>query len=205
LIRATRGAYAEEVTNVANGTPGRLLTVEEWASLPEDERGELVDGLLVEEEVPDWLHEEIVVWLVSILRAWIRPRGGRVGGSGAKYAISRYRGRMPDASVFFAERKPPARGVIRIPPDIAIEILSPTPRDARRDRREKTEDYATLGIPYYWLIDPQQRTFEILALVSGKYERAMHASGGTHSNIPGCEGLTLDLDDLWKTIDELEA
>jgi hypothetical protein len=34
---------------------GPLLTLEEWGDLPEDVPGELIDGRLVEEEVPDYL------------------------------------------------------------------------------------------------------------------------------------------------------
>jgi Uma2 family endonuclease len=65
----------------------RPMSVEEWASLPEDEPGELVDGALAEEEAADWDHEDIVAWLLLILGAWLMPRGGRVYGSEGKYAV----------------------------------------------------------------------------------------------------------------------
>src|SRR5438034_8253022 len=48
----------------------RRISLDEWASLPEDEPGELVDGLLVEEEVADWDHEDVVAWLMLLLGAW---------------------------------------------------------------------------------------------------------------------------------------
>ena len=38
------------------------MTFEEWAAMDEDEPGELVDGRLEEEEVPDTMHEMIVTW-----------------------------------------------------------------------------------------------------------------------------------------------
>ncbi len=37
--------------------PSAKITLEEWAALSEDEGGELVDGELVEEEMPSFVHE----------------------------------------------------------------------------------------------------------------------------------------------------
>ena len=62
--------------------PARLLSVAEWAALPEDEAGELIDGRLVEEEMPDCVHELAVAWLVHTLRAWLAPRRGFVFAPG---------------------------------------------------------------------------------------------------------------------------
>ena len=182
------------------------LSLDEWFALPEDEPGELVNGRLEEEEVPDYLHELLVAFLVQLLRNWIRPQGGLVAGSDAKFAVSSRRGRKPDLTVYLpGGRRPPARGLIRVPPDVAIEVVSPTPRDGRRDRVEKLADYAAFGVAWYWLVDPQLRSLEILQLDSqGRYLHVLGASTGTLQQIPGCEGLTLDLDALWAEIDSLE-
>jgi Uma2 family endonuclease len=180
------------------------MTLEEWADLPEDDEGELVDGLLAEEEVPDFLHELVVAWFIRVLGNWAAPRGGLVGGSEAKLAIADGRGRKPDAVVYFHGRRPPARGIIRIPPDIALEVVSPRPRDGRRDRVEKLADYAAFGIRRYWLLDIELRTLEILELgADGRYAHAVSATVGTLSSLPGCEGLSIDLDELWRAVEEL--
>ena len=68
-------AMAHNVDN--DGMPAQPLTVEDWAALPEDTEGELVDGRLVEEEMPDAIHETVVVELVTRLMAWAKPRDGR--------------------------------------------------------------------------------------------------------------------------------
>jgi Uma2 family endonuclease len=55
-------------------TTRRALTLAEWGALDEDEPGELVDGVLVEEEVPDYVHELVVAWLIGVLGTWAEPR-----------------------------------------------------------------------------------------------------------------------------------
>jgi Uma2 family endonuclease len=179
------------------------MTLDEWFALDEDEPGELVDGRLVEAEVPDWLHETIVRWFVVELALWARSHDARVAPSGVKYAVSQRRGRMPDASVFLGDRRPPARGLVREPPDIAIEVVSSTPKDARRDRIEKLAEYSAFGIRWYWLVDPGLRTLEVWELREGTYARAGVASTALVSEIPGCPDLVLDLDALWAEVDSL--
>jgi Uma2 family endonuclease len=186
--------------------PAEELSLADWAALPEDAQGELVDGRLTEEEVSDYVHEILVIAIGSILRAWILPRGGRVAGSDAKLAVSSERGRKPDLTVYLPGRLPPRRGLIRTPPDVAVEILTPTPRDERCDRVEKVGEYARFGVRSYWIVDTELRSLEILELGDdGRYVHALSATGGVLESIPGCEGLTLDLDALWDEIDWSET
>ncbi|MEW6269794.1 MAG: Uma2 family endonuclease [Thermodesulfobacteriota bacterium] len=53
------------------------MTLEEWAELPDEVEGELVDGFLVEEEVPELIHEAIVGWLIHELGGWAYARRRR--------------------------------------------------------------------------------------------------------------------------------
>jgi Uma2 family endonuclease len=182
------------------------MSLEEWAALPEDEPGELVDGHLVEEEVVDYVHELIIMWFGQVLRNW-RPAPGAivVAGSGAKFAVAPRRGRMPDLTAYLAGTPlPPRRGLVRVPPSIALEVISPRPRDQRRDRVEKVDDYAAFRVRWYWLVDPGLRSFEILELgADGRYVHALGATDGVVENVPGCEGLRLDLAALWAEVDAL--
>jgi Uma2 family endonuclease len=178
-----------------------------WAAMLEDEPGEFVDGRLEEEEVPSYEHELVVTWLVWVLRNWLAPRGGFVGGSEAKFAVRPSRGRKPDVSAYLpGSRKPPRQGIIDVPPDIMIEVLSPSPADGRRDRVAKLNEYAAFGVRWYWLVDPQLRSLEVLELGNdGRYVHALDVTAGVLDSVPGCEGLTLDLDALWSEVDRLSA
>src|SRR5437763_11449824 len=96
-------------TEVHHGTGG--MTADEWAALPEDDEGELVDGRLVEEEMPDYVHEVVVAWLVQVLMNWTAAKGGLVAGSEAKFALGKRHGRKPDVSLYLpGTKKPPRRG-----------------------------------------------------------------------------------------------
>lgn len=178
------------------------MSLEEWGSLPEDEPGELVDGELAEEEEPDWDHEDVVAWVMFLLGAWVMAHGGRVYGSDGKYAVRPGRGRKADVSAFFAGTPlPPPRGPSTTPPDILVEVISSDARDARRDRIDKAQEYAAFGVRFYWLIDPDDRTFEIFELQAGAHYLRVRAASEGSIDVPGCEGLRLDLDALWAYVE----
>jgi Uma2 family endonuclease len=180
------------------------MTLEEWAAMDEDEPGELVDGRLEEEEAPDLTHETVVAWLLYVIKTWL-GRGGFVFGSDAKYAVRPNRGRKPDIAVYLSPdgSRLPRRGIVHVPPDIAIEVVSPSPRDERRDRIEKMDEYAAFGVRFYWIVDPSLQSLEIFELSAGRYARAARATEGRMDAVPGCTALALELDDLWSEISRL--
>lgn len=193
-----------EPTTPASPLDPPPIELDQWFDLPEDEPGELVDGRLEEEEMPGALHELAVTWLVFVFRAWLAGCGGFVLGSEAKFALGPRRGRKPDLSVFLPDGAvPPRRKVIRRPPDIAVEVLTDTARDIRRDRVEKRDDYAAFGVRWYWILDPEHRTLEIHELgAEGRYLLALETAGQL-ADVPGCAGLVIDLPQLWDEIDRL--
>ena len=181
------------------------MTLAEWGDLDEDIEGELVDGVLEEEEMANFLHELVVMWLARVLGAWARRRQGYVAGSEAKIVVGPRRGRKPDLSVYLRGKAPALEDtLVRTAPHLVVEVVSPRPRDARRDRVEKISDYARAGIYYYWILDQQLRSLEVLERgASGQYRVAVACSRGRR-RIPGCPGLVLNLDDLWAEVDEAE-
>lgn len=181
----------------------RRMSVTEWENLPEEDIGELQRGVLVEDEMPSYVHEAVVAWLMGVLLPWSRAHGARVIGSGLKYALANDTGRMPDLSVFLrGSARPPVRGAMRSPPSIAVEVVSATPADARRDRIIKLSEYAAFGVAWYWIVDPELRSFEVLERDTlGKYVHVVSVTGGSIEQIPGCDGLAIDVDALWRELD----
>jgi Uma2 family endonuclease len=195
------------------------ISIEDWATLPEDSPGEFVDGYLAEEEVPDPVHELAVSWLIALFRSWLGSGRGFVFGSDVKFVIDTTRGRKPDVSVYFPHRPaPPRRGPLREAPDLVVEVVSPSPSDERRDRVHKMDEYAAFGVSFYWLLDPALGSLEIFELQQGspsqasmrrtqqgRYARVLARVEGVIDQVPGCEGLTLDLDGLWTELRRLSA
>ena len=104
----------------------RLYTWDDFVLLDDEDKRELIDGQLVEVEVPTSEHEEFVMALGYFLVGWARQHGGRVLGSGYKVKIRRDRGVMPDVQYFRAGRNPPSQGLSEGAPDLAVEIETGT-------------------------------------------------------------------------------
>ena len=64
---------------------------------------------------------------------------------------------------------------------MVVEVISPVPEDARRDRVEKVGDYAAFGVRWYWIIDPAvkaHRTIRASARPARSGTPATSATGG---------------------------
>jgi Uma2 family endonuclease len=73
--------------------------------------------------------------------------------------------RKPDVSVVRSERIvgiDPKSGFLKIPPDLAVEVLSPN--DLASDISEKVEDYMRNGFGVVWVVDPATRTVMVRTL-----------------------------------------
>jgi Uma2 family endonuclease len=55
------------------------------------------------------------------------------------------------------------------PPRLVVEVVSPGTAAAERDYGRKRVQYANIGIPEYWIINPQSQTVTVLALAQDTY------------------------------------
>jgi len=173
-------------------------TWDEFVLLPDDDRRELIDGQYVETEVPTDLHEWIVMMLGHLLLEWALPRNaGGVFGSGYKVRVSPRAGVMPDIQ-FYRKGTTAGRetqGLVHGHPDLGVEIISPS--SGKYDRVKKLGYYRTIGMPEYWLVDPEHRTLERLVLKDGEYSIAESLEGDDVFRPASFEGLEIPLASLW--------
>ena len=112
----------------------QLVTAEELARLPDDGyRYELVEGRLVRMSPVNFDHGRIVLRIGFLLSRHLEQHPvGVVGAAiGFKLAADPDTVRGPDIAFVRNERVPSStgrRGVVKGPPDMAIEVLSPDAR-----------------------------------------------------------------------------
>jgi len=137
-------------------TPEDLLLLEGG-----EELYELVDGQLLEKNMSAEAGEISIV-LASEIRAFLKQHAiARITAEATFqcFPTDPYRVRRPDLAVVLTRHFDPdnwVEGHLRIPPDIAIEILSPN--DRVRDLDEKLDDYRSAGVSLVWIVKPERRS-----------------------------------------------
>jgi len=154
------------------GTARKLATYDDLLALPEDVRAEILGGVIEVQASPSPAHILAVDELHFVLR------GGFGGRSGSWWFLTDVDTRLstgeivrPDVAGWRRERLPDPRvsQPIEVTPDWICEVVSPGPKNRRRDHVIKRASYAASGVPYYWLLDPSDRTLEALELHDGRW------------------------------------
>jgi Uma2 family endonuclease len=129
-----------------------LVSVEEYlrTSFPDADR-EYIDGRIVERNVGEVDHSDVQTAIVHYLRTHYKKRVW--AGVAVRVQVKKTRFRIPDLTIMLGAK--PAEPIIRQPPLVAVEVLSPD--DRAGDLEEKINDYLAFGIPYVWVINPETR------------------------------------------------
>jgi Uma2 family endonuclease len=138
--------------------------------LPDDgRRYELYDGELCEVPAPIPRHQRVAYKLAAVLDEYERANGGLAFISPIDIVLDDHNVVQPDVVFFTRERMHliDMKKATRLPPDLAVEVLSPTTE--RTDRGKKLRLLARFGVREYWLVDPDENTIERLVLAAGAY------------------------------------
>src|SRR5256886_14153881 len=152
------------------GPPQGSWTYNDYAALPEDEnRYEIVNGVLIMAPTPTPEHQDIVGEIFSALRTHIKLAGlGRVFMAPIDVDLGPKNVYQPDLVVVLnAHLDRVTEKKIIGAPDLVVEVASPS--TAAYDRLTKYEKYAQAGITEYWIVKPKPRTVEVLVLEAGAY------------------------------------
>lgn len=121
-------------------------------------RYELVDGAVVRMRPAGARHGHVNIRLAARLEAYASAAGlGRVYDSSTGFRMPSGNVRSPDVSFVSAGRiDPEERGFAPVPPDLAVEVLSPS--ESPRHVADKVAEYLEAGVRLVWVIDPESRT-----------------------------------------------
>ena len=140
-------------------------TPEDLLRMPDGDRYELVDGNLVERHmgfasgrIGGTVYYLLRTFSEANRRGWVLPAD--VGYQCFPDAPDKVR--KPDVSFIRLERLAPDRepkGHSPIPPDLAVEVVSPN--DLVYEVDAKVAEYLAAGVRLVWVIHPQSRTMEV--------------------------------------------
>jgi Uma2 family endonuclease len=153
------------------------LSYRDWLELPEDDRRlELWNGALIVSPSPTDRHQNIQAHIgYHLMSAVLQHPTARLFYE-FDVRLSDHTVVEPDIIVFTgaAGGKRTQRAIVG-PPDLVVEIVSPSSRS--RDFIQKSALYAEAGVPEYWLIDPDAQQLIIGRLRDGQYVREIITEG----------------------------
>jgi len=161
---------------------------EEYLGLPGNHLTEFDHGRIEVLDMPSEIHQLLVAYLYRALMDFVSASDlGTV--LFAPFPIKLWEGKIREPDVVFMRREHASRRHDKYwsGADLVMEVMSPD--DPKRDSEIKRREYATAGIPEYWLIDPTNRTVTVFVIdgdagryvVHGVYESG---SGAASPSLP---------------------
>jgi Uma2 family endonuclease len=170
---------------------------EDYFALPDSNRIiELSEGELIISPPPSTAHQRAVRNLSRALDAYARA-GGHGEALFAPVAVRLWEGKIREPDVLFIRAEHAeciAEQMIDGAPDWVAEVISPGSR--KIDEVDKLADYASAGIPEYWLVDLEARTVRVYALAAAKYALAGTYGAGETARSETLGGFEIPVDDV---------
>jgi Uma2 family endonuclease len=141
---------------------------------------EFTDGVIEVLPMPTDKHQAISQFLFLALLAILQRIGGKVQYAPLRVQIRTGKFREPDLLVVLDAHDPRRQNRFWLGADLVVEIVSPD--DPERDTKVKRADYAEVGIPEYWIVNPEDETITVLTLAGdvyrehGLFRRGMRAT-----------------------------
>jgi Uma2 family endonuclease len=175
----------------------RLATYADLLALPGDAHAEVIGGEVIVQPSPTPAHQSTIGEIYAELRnPFQRGRGGPGGWwliQDVDVEFGAHDVVRPDISGWRRDRVPafPAERPVRQRPDWLCEGLSP--RTALHDQGDKRAIYQRALVPWYWLVDPLNRTVSVLRLVPEGYVVDRVAGDQGMVALPPFEAVAIDL------------
>ncbi len=181
-------------------TLAKPITAEEFLLMPDDgKRHELVEGELTElTPPPGWVHGKTQSNTSGVLREFVRPRrlGDVVTETGFVISTDPDTVRAPDVAFVSAGRLPkgePPAGYLRLVPDIAAEVVSPS--DTASEIRSRVRMWLEAGCRLVWVVYPASRSVTVYRSMS---DVTMLEADDVLDGAPVLDGFGVSVSDLFE-------
>lgn len=155
-----QGAWTEEEYLTLTDATNRLI--------------EFDNGYLEFLPVPTEEHQNLLIFLFDLLRAAAEPDLGKALFCGLRVKTGEKQFKEPDIVFMLKENFAKRSNRFWTGTDLAIEIVSSSPRDRARDYETEVANYAAAGVAEYWIVDPQDSKITVLTLPEGAEEYTEH-------------------------------
>jgi len=156
---------------------------------------EFTDGNFEVLPMPTDSHQATVAFLYELLVRLIRLRRGIVRFAPLRVQIPPNRFREPDLVVLLDAQDRRRQDAFWLGADLVVEVVSPD--NPERDTVEQRADYASSGIPEYWVVNPLDETITVLALHGDAYATHGVFPRGAALTSPLLTGLTVSVDQVF--------
>lgn len=176
------------------------MTAEQFLMLGEDPPGirlELVNGEVAVSPSPIPDHSHVVVNLLTILNNHILAHDLGELHHDVDTVLDDFNVRRPDILYFSNVRRHLiGKKAMEGPPDLAIEVISPSSIEI--DREDKFVQYRDAKVMFYWIVDPARKTIEAWELVNGAYVPIGNAAESDVVRLRPFPDLDIPLGRLWR-------
>ena len=147
-------------------------TEDDYYSLPENVRAELINGQIYYMSAPSRMHQEILGFIFKKIAYYIDGKRGDCKVYPAPFAVKLFSEDdrnvvEPDISVICDPNKLTDRGCTGAP-DWIVEIISPT--TSSHDYIRKLNLYANAGAREYWIVNPIDLSVWVYFLEQDKFK-----------------------------------
>jgi Uma2 family endonuclease len=177
-------------------------TYDDLLSLPDDgKRYEIIEGVLYEMPAPNWDHATMIFNVFTMLLPVITALGGILRNGPVDVFFPGADPVEPDIFAILPGSRAEGYGRgVEGPPDLVVEVLSPSNRG--HDLLTKRSLYARGGVREYWIVDPAERTIEILVLDGDAFHARQVAAEGDAFTSPLLGSATFSAAAVFAGLDE---